>query len=54
MAYQFQAYPKWKYNKTKPAVVVNDPGEEKKLGSGWQDTPFAPGEPEPIKTEEKK
>jgi hypothetical protein len=52
--YQFQAYPKWKYSKNKPAVIVADPGEEKKLGPGWQDTPFAPGEPEPIKTEEKK
>jgi hypothetical protein len=40
MPYEFQAYPKWKYHKTKPAVLVNDPGEEKKLGPAWQDRPF--------------
>ena len=33
-------YPKWKYHKTKPAVIVQDPDEEKKLGPGWQDLPF--------------
>lgn len=32
-------YPKCKYSKDSPAVVVADAAEEKALGSGWFDHP---------------
>ena len=44
-------YPKWKFNRTKPGCVVNNPDEEQALGSGWRDRPYtteelaAPEEP---------
>lgn len=44
--YEFQEFPKHKYHKTKASVVVNNPDEEKKLGSDWKDTPAAFLEPE--------
>ena len=34
-------FPKWKYHKTKKAVVVNSAEEEEALGSGWADSPAA-------------
>jgi len=33
-------YPKWKYHRTKPAVLVEDPQEEAELGAEWADKPF--------------
>lgn len=36
-------YPKWKFHKTKPAVIVDDKDEEKDLGSGWHDEPVKNG-----------
>lgn len=47
MNYQYQEYPKWKYSKTKGNVIVNNPDEEKKLGTGYQDRPF-PEDPKPA------
>lgn len=32
-------FPKWKYHKTQPAVIVHSESEESSLGSGWGDTP---------------
>ena len=34
-------YPKWKYHRTKPAVIVADPEAEADLGDGWADRPGA-------------
>jgi len=34
-------YPKWKYHRTEPAVIVKDPDEEADLGEGWADRPGA-------------
>ena len=34
-------YPKWKYHRTKSAVIVKDPDEEADLGEGWADRPGA-------------
>jgi hypothetical protein len=34
-------YPKWKYHRTKPAVIVVDPEAEADLGDGWADRPTA-------------
>ena len=34
-------YPKWKYHRTKPAVIVADPEAEAELGEGWADRPAA-------------
>ena len=32
-------YPKWKYHRTQPAVIVKDPQAEAELGAGWADSP---------------
>lgn len=32
-------FPKWKYSASKPAVVVQDKDQEKKLGAGYYDSP---------------
>lgn len=37
---EFIEYPKWKYHSEKPAVIVNDKGEEKELGDDWEDAPI--------------
>ncbi len=34
-------YPKWRYHRTEPAVIVEDPQAEADLGEGWADTPAA-------------
>lgn len=34
-------YPSWRYHRTEPARIVNDPAEEEALGAGWTDTPAA-------------
>ena len=34
-------YPKWKYHRTEPAVIVADPEAEADLGEGWADRPIA-------------
>ena len=34
-------YPKWKYHRTGPAVMVKNPDEEADLGEGWADRPIA-------------
>jgi len=34
-------YPKWKYHRTEPAVIVEDPLAEAELGEGWGDRPAA-------------
>ena len=39
--YEFQEFPKHKYHKTKPSVIVANPDEEKKLGKDWADSPAA-------------
>ena len=36
-----RAYPRWKYHRTEPAVVVKDPQAEADLGEGWADHPSA-------------
>ena len=36
-----RAYPRWKYHRTLPAVIVEDPEAEADLGEGWADTPAA-------------
>ena len=36
-----RVYPRWKYHRTKPAVIVEDPEAEAELGEGWVDTPAA-------------
>jgi hypothetical protein len=46
-------YPRWRYHRTKPAVLVQSPDEEKNLGSGYGDAPYpenppwVPGTPRP-------
>jgi hypothetical protein len=32
-----QKYPGWRFHKTKPAVIVNSPEQEKALGAGWSE-----------------
>jgi hypothetical protein len=41
-------FPKWKYHRSLPARMVNDPEQEAALGAGWADHPdkVVP-EPEP-------
>lgn len=34
-------FPKWKYHRTKDAVIVNDKAEELALGPEWEATPAA-------------
>ncbi len=34
-------YPRWKYHRTLPPRIVEDPGEEAELGLGWEDSPAA-------------
>ena len=34
-------YPKWKYRRAEPPVLVKDPDEEADLGEGWADRPGA-------------
>lgn len=41
-------YPKWKYHRTLPARIVQDPAAEAALGDGWADWPGAFAEPEAI------
>ena len=36
-----KVYPAWRYHKTEPAVIVNNPDEDAQLGDGWADTPAA-------------
>src|SRR5262245_56057777 len=33
-------YPKWKYHRIQPAVIVQDPQAEAALGEEWRDRPF--------------
>ena len=33
-------FPKWKYHKTEPAVIVESAEEEAALGKGWSSTVF--------------
>jgi len=40
-AYVYQPYPRWKYHRSKPAVIVESAQEEIALGSGWADSPAA-------------
>lgn len=40
-------YPAWRYHRTLPARIVNDPIEEQELGEGWADRPSAFREPAP-------
>ena len=42
-------FPKWKYHRTEPAVIVDNPQAEADLGEGWADSP-AVFEPEPGKS----
>lgn len=39
-------YPRWKYHRSEPAVIVETPEAEAKLGAEWSDTPAAFDEPE--------
>lgn len=45
------SYPKWLYNATLPARIVNDPVEHEALGEGWEESPAAfDDEPPPNQT----
>jgi hypothetical protein len=33
-------YPRWKYHRIQPAVIVPDPQAEAALGEEWGDKPF--------------
>jgi hypothetical protein len=39
--YSYKEYPKWKYNKDSPAVIVNSKIEELALKGTWSDTPIS-------------
>lgn len=41
MAYEPIKFPSWRFHRTEPARIVNDPIEEEALGDGWADTPAA-------------
>ena len=46
-----QLYPKWKFHKTKDAIMVADEAAEKALGAGWVDHPDQlnkPVTPKPV------
>lgn len=43
-----QCFPSWRYHRTEPARIVNDPLELDALGEGWADTPAAFDAAEPI------
>lgn len=37
-------FPTWRYHRTRPACIVNDPLELEALGEDWRDRPFGPDE----------
>ena len=40
-------FPSWRYHKTLPACIVQNPEEEAALGLGWRNTPWTVPDPEP-------
>ena len=46
-------FPSWRYHRTEPARLVNDPAEDAELGDGWADTPAAFEQEEPAKKTKK-
>jgi hypothetical protein len=52
--YVYQPYPRWMYSPRCEPVIVNDPGEEEKLGAGWYRSPAQFPRPGLVELPEKK